>query len=65
MDLLKFTKAILAGEKIPVYNCGKHRRDFTDIDDIVEGVIRVLDRPAPRNPDWDSARPDPCTSNAP
>ncbi len=49
MALFKFTKAILACEKIPVFNHGKHRRDFTYIDDIVEGVIRVLDRPAPPN----------------
>ena len=45
MALFKFTKAILAG-KIQVYNFGQHRRDFTYIDDIVEGVIRVLDKPA-------------------
>lgn len=65
MALFKFTKAILAGEKIPVFNYGKHRRDFTYIDDIVEGVIRVLDRPAPTNPGWDGAHPDPGTSRAP
>jgi UDP-glucuronate 4-epimerase len=65
MALFKFTKAILAGEKIPVFNYGKHRRDFTYIDDIVEGVIRVLDRPAPPNPAWDGAHPDSGTSKAP
>jgi UDP-glucuronate 4-epimerase len=65
MALFKFTKAILAGEKIPVFNYGKHRRDFTYIDDIVEGVIRVLDRPAPPNPDWDGVKPDPGSSKAP
>jgi UDP-glucuronate 4-epimerase len=65
MALFKFTKAILAGEKIPVFNYGKHRRDFTYIDDIVEGVIRILDRPAPGNPDWNSDQPDPGTSKAP
>ncbi len=65
MALFKFTKAILAGEKIPVFNYGKHRRDFTYIDDIVEGVIRILDRPAPPNPDWSSANPDSATSQAP
>ena len=65
MALFKFTKAILAGEKIPVFNYGKHRRDFTYIDDIVEGVIRVLDRPAPVNPKWDGANPDPGSSKAP
>jgi len=65
MALFKFTKAILAGEKIPVFNYGRHRRDFTYIDDIVEGVIRVLDRPALPNPDWNGAHPDPGTSRAP
>jgi UDP-glucuronate 4-epimerase len=65
MALFKFTKAILAGEKIPVFNHGKHRRDFTYIDDIVEGVIRVLDRPAPPNPEWSGATPDAATSKAP
>jgi len=65
MALFKFTKAILAGESIDVYNYGKHRRDFTYIDDIVEGVIRVLDKPAKSNPDWDSANPDSGTSLAP
>jgi UDP-glucuronate 4-epimerase len=65
MALFKFTKAMLAGESIPVFNYGKHRRDFTYIDDIVEGVIRVLDRPAPPNPDWDGANPDSGTSQAP
>jgi UDP-glucuronate 4-epimerase len=65
MALFKFTKAILAGERIPVYNHGKHRRDFTYIDDIVEGIIRVLDRPAPPNIDWIGASPDPGTSTAP
>jgi len=65
MALFKFTKAILAGEKVPVFNYGKHRRDFTYIDDIVEGVIRVLDRPAPPNPDWSGASPDSGTSMAP
>ena len=65
MALFKFTKAILAGEPIQVFNYGKHRRDFTYIDDIVEGVIRVLDRPAPGNPDWNGNQPDPGTSTAP
>lgn len=65
MALFKFTKAILAGAKIPVFNYGKHRRDFTYIDDIVEGLIRVLDRPAQANPDWDAGRPDPGSSKAP
>ncbi len=65
MALFKFTKAILAGEKIPVFNYGRHRRDFTYIDDIVEGVIRVLDHPASENPNWNSDRPDPGASKAP
>jgi UDP-glucuronate 4-epimerase len=65
MALYKFTKAILAGEPIQVFNYGKHRRDFTYVDDIVEGVIRTLDRPAPVNPHWDSNCPDSGTSLAP
>jgi UDP-glucuronate 4-epimerase len=65
MALFKFTKAILEGEPIQVFNYGKHRRDFTFVDDIVEGVIRTLDRPAPANPQWDSNLPDPGTSLAP
>ncbi|MFZ9735304.1 MAG: NAD-dependent epimerase [Burkholderiaceae bacterium] len=65
MALFKFTKAMLAGEPIEVFNFGRHRRDFTYIDDIVEGVIRVLDRPAPPNPNWNGDTPDPGTSKAP
>jgi UDP-glucuronate 4-epimerase len=65
MALLKFTKAILANEPIPVFNYGKHRRDFTYIDDIVEGVIRVLDQPAAPNPNWSGDQPDPGTSKDP
>jgi len=65
MALQKFTKAIMNGEAITVFNYGKHRRDFTYIDDIVEGITRALDRPAPVNPDWDSNNPDPATSSAP
>jgi len=65
MALFKFTKAMLEGESIPVFNYGKHRRDFTYIDDIVEGVIRVLDKPATSNPDWDGADPDSGSSKAP
>ncbi len=65
MALFKFTKAILQGEPIEIFNYGKHRRDFTYVDDIVEGVIRTLDRPAPINPQWDSNLPDPGTSLAP
>jgi UDP-glucuronate 4-epimerase len=65
MATFKFTKAILAGEPIQVFNYGKHRRDFTYIDDIVEGVIRSLDRPATGNDQWDGKRPDPATSLVP
>jgi UDP-glucuronate 4-epimerase len=65
MALFKFTKAILADESIPVFNYGKHRRDFTYIDDIVEGVIRVLDKPATPNPEWSGDQPDSGTSKAP
>lgn len=65
MALFMFTRNILAGKPIDVFNYGKHRRDFTYINDIVEGVIRTLDRiPAP-NPDWRSDAPDSATSNAP
>ena len=65
MALYKFTMAILAGEPIQVFNFGKHRRDFTYIDDIVEGVVRVLDRSATPNPKWSGDHPDPGTSKAP
>ena len=65
MALFKFTKAILNNKKIKVYNFGKHRRDFTYIDDIVEGIIRVLDKPANPNKKWDSENPDPGSSFAP
>ena len=65
MALFKFTKAIIAGEPIQVFNYGKHRRDFTYIDDIVEGVIRVLDQPAATNPAWQGIAPDPGTSSSP
>jgi UDP-glucuronate 4-epimerase len=65
MALFLFTKAILAGEPIDVYNHGKMRRDFTYIDDVVEGVLRALDRIAAPNPSWDASRPDPGSSSAP
>jgi UDP-glucuronate 4-epimerase len=65
MALFLFTKAILNGEKINVFNFGKHRRDFTYIDDIVEGVIRTMDHNASPNPEWSGASPDPGTSRAP
>jgi UDP-glucuronate 4-epimerase len=64
MALFKFTKAILAGEPIDVFNHGKMTRDFTYIDDIVEGVVRATFKPATANPDWnpDCNNPDPSTS---
>jgi len=65
MALFKFTKAILAGEKIQIFNHGKHRRDFTYVDDIVEGVIRVLDKPAQPSMSWNSDEPDSSSSSAP
>jgi UDP-glucuronate 4-epimerase len=65
MALFLFTKAILQGNPIDVFNHGKMIRDFTYIDDIVEGVIRVIDKPATPNPGFDTASPDSATSNAP
>jgi len=65
MSLFLFTRKILAGEPIDVFNFGHHARDFTFIDDIVEGVIRTLDKVAAPNPDWNGMQPDPGTSTAP
>ena len=65
MALFKFTKAILAGEPIQVFNHGRHQRDFTYIDDIVEGVMRVLDQPAKANSDWSGNNPDAASSRSP
>ena len=65
MALFLFTRNILEGKPIDVFNYGNHQRDFTYIDDIVEGVIRVLDRAATSNPDWNSDKPDPGTSKNP
>jgi UDP-glucuronate 4-epimerase len=65
MSLFMFTKKILAGEPIDVFNYGNHRRDFTYVDDIVEGVMRSLDHVATPNPDWRSDAPDPATASAP
>lgn len=65
MALFLFTRAILAGEPIKVFNHGHHRRSFTYIDDIVEGVIRALDDVPSGNPSWDGKRPDPASSLAP
>jgi UDP-glucuronate 4-epimerase len=65
MALFMFTRNILAGKPIDVFNYGNHRRDFTYIDDIVEGVVRVLDRVPEPNPDWNGDVPDSASSNAP
>mgnify|MGYP001827754783 FL=1 len=65
MALFMFTRNILEGKPIDVFNYGNHKRDFTYIDDIVEGVIRTSDNTATPNEDWDAAQPDPGTSRAP
>jgi UDP-glucuronate 4-epimerase len=65
MALFMFTKNIIEGKPIDVFNYGNHRRDFTYIDDIVNGVIHTMDHTATPNPDWDAANPDPGTSMAP
>lgn len=62
MALFLFTKAILADEPVKVFNHGRHRRSFTYVDDIVEGVVRVMKMPPARDPKWDGAEPDPATS---
>ena len=65
MALFLFTRAILAGEPISVFNNGLMQRDFTYVDDVVDGVVRIGERIAAPNPGWDGARPDPGTSAAP
>ena len=65
MALFKFTDAILKGQPIDVYGQGQMQRDFTYVDDIVDGLVAALDRPPRPNPDWDATRPDPATSAAP
>lgn len=65
MALFKFTDLMIKGEPIDVFNYGKHKRDFTYVGDIVEGITRALDIVATPSPDWDSSNPDPATSNAP
>lgn len=65
MALFKFTEGILAGRPIPVFNRGEMIRDFTYIDDIVEGIVRVIDQPAAPDPEWSGDAPDPATSYAP
>jgi len=65
MALQKFAKAIMNGEKVKIFNYGDHLRDFTYIDDIVEGIVRVLDQPAKPNLSWNGNNPDSGTSSAP
>jgi UDP-glucuronate 4-epimerase len=65
MAYYKFTQAILAGQPIDVYNHGRMQRDFTYIDDVVEAVVRLADKPAVGDPQWDGEAPDPATSRAP
>src|SRR6187549_749868 len=65
MALFLFTKNILEGKPIDVFNHGHHKRDFTFVEDIAEGVVRALDRVAQPNPKWDSNNPDPASSSAP
>lgn len=65
MAYFSFTKAILEGRPINIFNQGKMQRDFTYVDDIVEGIIRITDRPATANPAWSGSQPDPGTSFAP
>ncbi len=65
MALFRFTRAILAGEPIELYNHGHHTRDFTYVSDIAEGVVRASDQVATGNPQWDAQNPDPATSTAP
>ncbi len=65
MSLFTFTRNIIEGKPIDVFNYGNHRRDFTYIDDIVEGVVRVIDKPAQANPHWSGENPDSSSSQAP
>jgi UDP-glucuronate 4-epimerase len=65
MAYFLFAKAIVEGRPIDVFNHGRMRRDFTYVDDVVEGVVRVSDRPAAPDPEWDGAAPDPSSSRAP
>jgi UDP-glucuronate 4-epimerase len=65
MALFAFTKSILAGDPIEIFGDGRMRRDFTYVDDVVEGVTRLIGRPPAANPSWDSSKPDTATSSAP
>ena len=65
MALFAFTKAIVAGEPVKIFGDGRMRRDFTFIDDVVEGIVRLAEKPAVPDPKWNSSRPDPASSSAP
>jgi UDP-glucuronate 4-epimerase len=65
MALFAFTKAILAGRPIEIFGDGRMRRDYTYVDDVVEGILRLANRPAASNPSWNGAKPDPASSSAP
>jgi len=65
MAMWLFTKAILAGEPIKLFNHGRMRRDFTYVDDVVQSIVRLIERPPAGNPDWSGDKPDPATSSAP
>jgi len=65
MALFSFTRKILAGEPIEVFNHGRHKRDFTYVDDIVAGILAAAEKPATADPNWDPSAPDPSSSNAP
>jgi UDP-glucuronate 4-epimerase len=60
-----FVRAILAGERIPLFNEGRSLRDFTYVDDVVESIVRLVDRPAVADPNWSALKPDPGRSSAP
>lgn len=65
MAFFKFTSSIIKGESIDIYNNGEMLRDFTYIEDIIDGIMKVIDNPAKTNPNWDKLIPDPATSTAP
>ena len=65
MAVFLFTRAIVEGRPIGVFNYGKMRRSFTYVDDVVEGIVRVIERPPWPNPEWSDDRPDPSSSSAP
>jgi len=65
MALFSFTRAILKGQPIEIFGDGRMRRDYTYVDDVVEGMVRLSQKPAAPNPEWNGAKPDPATSSAP